>query len=477
MQSPLQQHIARARAERRAAPESSKSPAQRRKSPTKSPTKSPGGYPGKSRRSPATRRVASAAGAAPSPRAEATRAREEEVRAAAMARRAELSARKKLFRKEKRLEKEQQRAEEAERQQRYRVGLKAAKAGRSSLKDDLRARRREMKRASAASAASSAAGEGGGGDANDRRFDVEVLVPKAFASALGLPGASEDLFAAAEAEERALLCAAAAARRGSGGGSGGGEGGGDGGGGVGGKAERRASVAPTSPRRARRVEAVPDDALAVAELEAARATERLFAVAESPNGSTPPPRAARASRSRAPASSAIPPATPPEISPAISPTTTPNDVDSSLTDLSERMGILAIHFGSGAPLPPTPPTPPSATASGAPGAARRERERAPLLETPSTAERLRASCLDHFGASMLAKVYAYVREIGVAAYDTDPAARASLEEMIGSKAIRQVDLVSMLIAAEDIEDAMVLKAEAAEAPPAAAAAAGELVIG
>ena len=105
MQSPLQQHIARARAERRAAPESTKSPLQRRKS--------PGGYPGKSRRSPASRRVASsAADAGPSPRAEAARAREEEVRAAAIARRVELSARKKLFRKEKRLEKEQQRADE-----------------------------------------------------------------------------------------------------------------------------------------------------------------------------------------------------------------------------------------------------------------------------------------------------------------------------------------------------------------------------
>ena len=313
-----------------------------------------------------------------------------------------------------------------------------------------------MKRASAASAASRGAGEGARCDANDRRFDVEVLVPKAFASALALPGATEELFAAAEAEERALLLAAPAlGARGSGSGE------------VSGEAEWSASVATTLPPGAtHHVEAIPNDALAAAELDAAGATERR-AVAVSPLG-------ARESSSRAsasPASSSVrtsvqSPAKSPTQSPAQSPTTSSNDVDGRLTDVSARMGILAVHFGSGAMLPPPPP-----------GAARSERATAPPSVPPSTTERLRASCLDHFGVAMLAKVYAYVREIGVAAYDTDPAARGALEDIIGSKAIRQVDLVSMLIAAEDVEDAIVLKVGgAADAPPAAAAAGGGLLV-
>jgi hypothetical protein len=52
-------------------------------------------------------------------------------------------------------------------------------------------------------------------------------------------------------------------------------------------------------------------------------------------------------------------------------------------------------------------------------------------------------------------VYAYLREIG-AAYDTDPDARERLAALVGPRRIRKVDLVSMLIAAEDIEDAMLL---------------------
>lgn len=150
------------------------------------------------------------------------------------------------------------------------------------------------------------------------------------------------------------------------------------------------------------------------------------------------------------------------------------DVNENLSDLSARMDILAHHFDTGTKLTTSanaslvhaktstslargaPLSSPAASSTGT-------APTGPTLSMPSsTTERLRAACLDHFGTDTFQSVYSYIREIGVTQFDANPAVRDLLKPIIGETAASHVDLVSMLITAEDIEDAIVLKAESVQ---------------
>ena len=279
----------------------------------------------------------------------ARREREEELRCAALAKRQDLELRRKLFRKEKRLVKVQQEKVDAERRRSHREGLAAAKQGRSSLKDELRARRRRMRQQQ-------------GSDDGAESGGVEVLVPEAFKSALLLTASEAPHIAMVEVEECAVVD--------------------------------------------ERLQSVPLPNVELKE-ESDEGTHLHRDREEEEEGDIGAP-----------------------------------SID-ELRDLNARMEILAQHFERDGASSGSEAISPAAAVAAA------------VTSKATAIERMRENAITAFGTRTFESVYAYLREIG-AAYDTDPDARERLAALVGPRRIRKVDLVSMLIAAEDIEDAMLL---------------------